>query len=49
MEKECVSNCEEHYNCCDCGVVDQDFDGCGCSYCWSCNACEVCLDEEDSN
>lgn len=43
MEKEC--NCEEIYNCCDCGGND-----CGCGYCWSCNACEDCLNErEDLN
>lgn len=33
--------CEDYYNCCDCG--NQDGDGCGCAYCWSCNACEDCL------
>lgn len=35
-------DCEETLNCCDCGV--RDGDGCECSYCWSCNACEDCLD-----
>lgn len=38
-------SCGEMYNCCDCGTDEQD-DGCGCAYCWSCNACEVCLNEE---
>jgi hypothetical protein len=32
--------CDEIYNCCDCGGND-----CGCAYCWSCNACEDCLEE----
>ena len=36
-------NCDEWYNCCDCGGVD-----CGCAYCWSCNACEDCLNECDN-
>jgi hypothetical protein len=35
-------NCEDVYNCCDCGG-----NGCGCGYCWSCNACEDCLSGED--
>lgn len=39
MGKECVSNC------CDCGVDDLEEGGCEFSYCWSCNACEVCLGE----
>lgn len=38
-------SCEEQYNCCDCGTDDQD-NGCGCRYCWSCNACEECLNED---
>jgi len=29
--------CADSFNCCDCGGHD-----CGCSYCWSCNACENC-------
>lgn len=35
--------CSEMYNCCDCGIIDEN--GCGCAYCWSCNACEECLEE----
>lgn len=35
-------NCEEIYNCCDCGGND-----CDCHYCWSCNACEDCLTESN--
>lgn len=34
--------CCEIYNCCDCGG-----NNCGCAYCWSCNACEYCLNEDD--
>lgn len=36
-----ICNCSEIYNCCDCGGSD-----CGCGYCWSCNACDDCLNEE---
>lgn len=36
-------DCSELFNCCDCGVEDDDEDdGCGCAYCWSCNACDTC-------
>lgn len=27
MDKECVSNCDAYYNCCDCGVDDLGFGG----------------------
>lgn len=37
--------CSEYYNCCDCGI--KDGDGCGCRYCWSCNACEDCLEDDE--
>jgi hypothetical protein len=40
MSNDC--NCSEIYNCCDCGGND-----CGCRYCWSCNACEDCLEESE--
>jgi hypothetical protein len=36
-------DCGDMFNCCDCGNPE---DGCGCSYCFSCNACEECLNEE---
>lgn len=29
--------CSTDFNCCDCGGVN-----CGCAYCFSCNACDVC-------
>lgn len=32
--------CSELYNCCDCGTGN-----CGCAYCFSCNACDHCLNE----
>lgn len=35
-----ICDCEKVYDCCDCGGVEY---GCGCNYCWSCNACEECL------
>lgn len=34
--------CEKMYNCCDCGG-----NNCGCPYCWSCNACETCLNDNN--
>lgn len=33
--------CGDLFDCCDCGGND-----CGCAYCFSCNACEECLDDE---
>lgn len=35
-----ICNCDAIYDCCDCGGND-----CGCGGCWSCNACEDCLNE----
>ena len=32
--------CSEHYNCCDCGG-----NKCGCRYCFSCSACQACLEQ----
>lgn len=33
--------CEDMgYNCCNCGG-----EGCGCSYCWFCQACENCRED----
>ena len=29
--------CGDYYNCCNCGG-----ENCGCTYCFSCNACEYC-------
>lgn len=39
---EVARDCSELYNCCDCGG-----NNCGCAYCFSCNACETCLGEEE--
>lgn len=36
------TSCSDIYNCCNCGGND-----CGCRYCFSCNACSRCLDEDD--
>ena len=36
--------CSAYYNCCDCGITDGE--GCGCAYCWSCNACDFCLNDD---
>jgi len=38
-----VCYCDDMFDCCDCGGND-----CGCSYCWSCNACERCLNDDDN-
>ena len=38
--------CEDIFNCCDCGTDDQE-NGCGCRYCWACNVCDNCKDEEE--
>lgn len=37
-------NCYELYNCCDCGIIDEK--GCGCPYCFSCNTCDECWQEQ---
>ena len=34
--------CGDMFDCCDCGDSE---DGCGCSYCFSCNACETCIED----
>ena len=39
------NDCGYMFNCCDCGRRGEE-EGCGCSYCFSCNACEECLNEE---
>ena len=43
-----TNTCDDFYNCCDCGTDDNE-NGCGCAYCWSCNACESCLNDDDDN
>lgn len=42
MESKCENQipCEDIYNCCSCGD-----NGCGCAYCWDCNACDTCKSE----
>jgi hypothetical protein len=40
-------DCGSMYTCCDCGVRGDD-EGCGCSYCFSCHACEECLNKDDN-
>ena len=37
-------DCSDFFNCCDCGVEDGE-EGCGCAYCWSCNACDTCRED----
>lgn len=36
--------CHDYYDCCDCGGND-----CGCQRCFTCNACDHCLDEEQDD
>lgn len=44
-ENRCnYGDCEDRYDCCDCGTQDSEH-GCGCSYCWSCNACDSCKEK----
>jgi hypothetical protein len=38
IEPKKYSCAERGLNCCNCGG-----EGCGCSYCWTCQACEACL------
>ena len=38
---DCSLDCGDMFNCCDCGLRD---DGCGCGYCFACNACDACYD-----
>jgi hypothetical protein len=37
IPKELDCDCDNMYDCCDCGGAD-----CGCRYCFSCNCCELC-------
>ena len=37
-------DCYELFNCCDCGG-----NNCGCQYCFSCNACDNCLEEREED
>jgi len=39
-------DCGSMYDCCDCGTRDESGCGCGCGGCFSCNACEECINEE---
>ena len=39
-------DCGSMFNCCDCGSRNND-EGCGCPYCFSCNACEECLNDDE--
>ncbi|MFS1427529.1 hypothetical protein LMH73_010265 [Vibrio splendidus] len=42
LNSDYAKSCSDLYNCCDCGTGN-----CGCRYCFSCNACSVCLDEDE--
>lgn len=45
-ENRCnYGDCEDRYDCCDCGTQDSEH-GCGCRYCWSCNACDSCKEKQ---
>jgi hypothetical protein len=37
------SECSMMYNCCDCGAGEDDLN-CGCAYCFTCQACDNCLE-----
>lgn len=34
--------CDDQYDCCNCGGND-----CGCAYCFSCKACDVCKNNRE--
>ena len=34
-----IKTCESLFDCCAC-----ESGGCGCAYCWTCNACDNCKD-----
>lgn len=34
--------CHEMYSCCSCGGND-----CGCRYCFDCNACDTCKEDDE--
>lgn len=36
--------CGDLFNCCDCGDAQ-----CGCAYCFSCRACDACLEDNDES
>ena len=38
-------DCFSRFNCCNCGTQDQD-NGCGCRYCFACQACDYCRNLE---
>lgn len=42
-----IHTCSYLYNCCSCGFKPDGTDnyGCGCPYCFDCNACAHCLNE----
>ena len=37
-----TTTCSDLYDCCSCGGND-----CGCGYCWDCNACDFCKEEQE--
>jgi len=41
-ESRTGETCYDLFNCCSCGGAED----CGCPYCFDCNACDFCLNEE---
>lgn len=41
-ERGKIMVCTDLFNCCDCGGEE-----CGCTYCWSCKACDECLNDNE--
>lgn len=37
-----VVTCGEQFDCCSCGGNE-----CGCAYCFDCQACEFCIEEDN--
>lgn len=40
LVKDGKYDCDSLFDCCNCGGND-----CGCRYCFSCNACENCIED----
>lgn len=49
--KECLNKSGKHdcstlFDCCSCGSDGDYNNDCGCPYCYDCNACEVCKEND---
>ena len=44
IEKKARTCVNYGYNCCSCGD-----NNCGCAYCYDCNTCEACKNDDEDN